>query len=349
MPTNVSKPIWRCDICGERFGEDERAAARCESAGQPYVLPGGTLMLDYEAYAYGRSGGFYLRKLFNTPSRMGTLARTHHQLTGHTLTYTLDLDPALYWDANRGYYRWPNSSQPSIVTSDVLWPNKGGKLQLRGQRWLGHHAGVDDHADYGWLFDAVGLPGGTIDATGELRQVYWARPLTEPVVAVLDELRAYPQFINERLDLRRHVDPWLVKTRSASLALNTVGRVAEGRPANTRRTLWYLRGADEETMITRLNAMWREWRGGTGKLVNHDWDTCARGDYDVPAPRLKTDHHDHLTASKLSKRLKALVAATGIEWPARTIIGTSSAARAAASATAEPDRADRMQAATTAT
>ncbi len=36
-------------------------------------------------------------------------------------------------------------------------------------------------------------------------------------------------------------------------------------------------------------------------------------------------------------------------WPALTIIGTSSADSAAASATAEPERADRMHAATTAT
>ena len=42
-------------------------------------------------------------------------------------------------------------------------------------------------------------------------------------------------------------------------------------------------------------------------------------------------------------------AAFGLLWPAATIIGTSSAESAAASATAEPDSAERMQAATIAT
>ena len=35
-----------------------------------------------------------------------------------------------------------------------------------------------------------------------------------------------------------------------------------------------------------------------------------------------------------------------LSWPALTIMGSSSAVSAAASATAEPDRADKMQAAT---
>ena len=41
--------------------------------------------------------------------------------------------------------------------------------------------------------------------------------------------------------------------------------------------------------------------------------------------------------------------ARALSWPAATIMGTRSADRAAASATAEPDRAERMQAAMMAT
>lgn len=321
MVVNVSKPIWRCEICGETFGESSETAERCESAGRPIELPAGSLMLDYEAHGgWQREDGFRLRRLYPGAYRYGTLAATHHQRTGHTVKYVLDLDPTLYWDAERGYHRWPSGSQPNTTTSEVLWPHVAGKLQLRGAHWLGHHGGVNNHEDFGWIFDAVGLPRGTIDSGAELRQVYWTRPLTEPVKAVLDELHAYPDFFPERTDIRKLTHPWMVKTRAAALALNTIGRVREGLTPNTRRTVWYLRGADEKTATDTLNAMWREWRGGTGKLTDtipSTWDTCELGTYDVPAPKVRSTK-DHLTASKLTRKLKELVAATGVEWPART-------------------------------
>lgn len=318
MVSNVSKPIWRCDVCGETFGESRETAERCESAGKPIELPAGTLMLDFEAHrGLTRPAGFFLRRLYPGAFRYGTLAATHHQRTGHTVKYVLDLDPVLYWDADRRYHRWPNGSQPNTTTSEVLWPHVAGKLQLRGAHWLGHHGGVNDHEDFGWLLDAVGLPRGTIDPSAEMRQVYWTRPLTPEIKAVLDELHAYPDFFPERPDIRRLTHPWMVKTRAAALALNTVGRVHAGATPNTRRTVWYLSGADQATAIETLNAMWREWRGGTGKLVGGTWDTCELGDYDVPAPKVRSTR-DHLTASKLPRKVKDLVAATGVEWPART-------------------------------
>lgn len=318
MVINVSKPMWRCEICGETFGESKETAERCESAGRPFELPPGTLMLDYNARGgWKQTEGFQIRRLFAGGFRYGTVAATHHQRTGHTVKYVLDLNPPDYWDAARGYHRWPDSSQPSTVTSEVLWPNLPGRLQLRGATWLGHHATINDHADYGWLFDAVGLPRGTLDPTGELRQAYWTRPLTPEIKAVLDELHAYPDFIHNRRDIRRLTHPWIIKTRAASLALNTVGRVNGAGPANTRRTLWYLRGADEDALCERLNDMWRTWRGGTGTLVGGKWDVCEVGTEDVPAPKVRSTR-DHLTASKLTRRLKELAAATGVEWPART-------------------------------
>jgi Mrp family chromosome partitioning ATPase len=314
---NVSKPIWRCEICGETFGESRETAERCESAGKPFELPAGTLMLDYNARGgWKQTEGFLIRRLFAGGYRYGTLAATHHQRTGHTVKYVLDLNPPDFWDAARGYHRWPDGSQPSTVTSEVLWPNLAGRLQLRGETWLGHHATINDHADYGWVFDAVGLPHGTVDPGGELSQAYWTRPLTPEIKAVLDELHAYPDFIHRRSDIRKLTHPWIIKTRAASLALNTVGRV-NGGPANTRRTLWYLRGADEDALCERLNEMWRTWRGGSGTLVNHEWDVCELGTQDVPAPKVRSTR-DHLTASKINNKIKALVAATGIEWPVRT-------------------------------
>jgi hypothetical protein len=57
MPTNISKPRWICDICGECHEENRAAAERCEAAGPPVTLPDGELLLTYDAHSYRPSFG----------------------------------------------------------------------------------------------------------------------------------------------------------------------------------------------------------------------------------------------------------------------------------------------------
>lgn len=319
MPTNVSTPIWRCDICGERFGPDQATAERCESAGQPSIMPAGTLMLGYGSLHGSYDDRFVLRQLypFKNGHRMGTLAARHHQRAGHTVTYAIDLDPALYWNADRDYYEWPNGLQPKQIDSEHLTPNRAGVLQLHTNAWLGHHASIRDHADCDWLFAAVGLTRGTLNPDRD-RYSRWARPLTPAVLAVLDAINAYPKFISDKPAIRHYGNSLQLNDTLSNYALGKT-RV-EGRQANTRRTLWYLRGANEDQLVAEVNDLWRRWRGGSTC-----WDRGGFGgsepmpveDIDVPRPYMVSTK-DHLTASKLPKRLKELVAATGVEWPART-------------------------------
>lgn len=330
MPTNIAEPIWACDICRQGFGGDRAAAQRCESAGPPVAIPNGALLLDYEQQSTGdgtRPAGFHLHPLYRYPDRIGTVAATHHTRAGHFLTYAIGVDPRRHWDASRGRYRWPQDGEPRRVAGTDLHPHRPGALQIRARRRIGAHRGIGDRADHGWILDAVGLSRGRapgIDVDG--RSARWVRPLTAEVKAVLDALHAYPVFLEPHPELRRRRDgrPATVNTGPAlgSLAFGTAGRVRPDGPANARRALWFLRGADEQKLIAQINAMWREWRGGSGRLdhgsdPNKIWDDCPVGVYDVPVPRLRSTH-DHLTASKLTSRLKALIAATGVDWPART-------------------------------
>lgn len=54
MPTNVSTPIWRCDLCGTTLGENFNRAELCESAPVPAQLPDGSPLLRLD------KGGFSL-------------------------------------------------------------------------------------------------------------------------------------------------------------------------------------------------------------------------------------------------------------------------------------------------
>jgi Mrp family chromosome partitioning ATPase len=310
LVTNVSKPIWRCDICGHRFDEDEAAAERCESAGQPFVLPAGSLLLDYDSGH--RTPGFRLRRLFPFPGRIGTVATTYDKVRkGHTRTYALDLDPADHWDEGRRYYTWPNHSQPTELRSEHLVPLPAGVLQVRADSWYGHHYGrPHDRTEAGWVLDAVGLPRSEMNPTDDFAG-RWAKPLTEPVRELLDALGAYPRPIWTRPDLRRFRDEWVVNFNLGNLVLGTVALLPTGQ-ASQRRATWFLRGADREQLVTDLNGMWAEWRGGTSIL-----DRREPGQVCVPKPHLVSTR-EGLTASKLSKKLKELVAAAGVDWPPRT-------------------------------
>jgi hypothetical protein len=47
MPTDVSTPNWRCDVCKSTFREDKEAAERCEHSPVPEPLPEGAMILTF--------------------------------------------------------------------------------------------------------------------------------------------------------------------------------------------------------------------------------------------------------------------------------------------------------------
>lgn len=69
MPTNVSKPIWRCDICGSTFGVNQALAERCEAAGPPAIFDAGLLLVHRD---FGHDRGFSLLPLTALPDRIDT-------------------------------------------------------------------------------------------------------------------------------------------------------------------------------------------------------------------------------------------------------------------------------------
>jgi Mrp family chromosome partitioning ATPase len=311
MPTNVSVPIWRCDFCGATFRQNEAAAQRCEAAGQPVILPPGSLMLDYHDARHlngNWEGGFQMHQLYPFPGRFGTVASEYNQAAGHTVSYAVDVDPEQCRD-ERGIYRFPGGRQPREVRTEHLDPYEPGALTVAPNTWLGHYRGLQPTDDYGWILDAVGLPRSAMNPNRDVAD-WWVRPLTPEVRAVLDAIGAWPKLIENRPDRRRYRDEWLVNNKLGGYALGVTRE--EGRPASKQRAVWYLRGADQDRLVGEVNDLWRRWRGGASVGAR-----CEPEAVHAPQPRL-VSMREHLTASKLSKELKALVAATGVEWPART-------------------------------
>lgn len=297
MPIDVATPIWACTICGARFGTDLQAAARCEDAGPPRVLPGSELLLDYRP---GPGQGFTLHQLHPLPGRVGTLASAYTADAGHVAYYLVDCDPAQHVGAD-GTLRLP-SPEPARVQSDWLTPHQPGTVNVRSS--MGVRRGFQAPAGAAaWIADAVGLsrPGAPADADVDLEQV---RALTDPVKAVLDALGAsivpargtgHPQYGFQ----------WSHGHGQGALAAEA-GRGRDGA-VNRDRARWWLHSADPQAAAAEANARWQQWRDGQSG--------------DVPTPRLVCPPGDDgraLSASKLSRRLRDLVAATGVPWPART-------------------------------
>ncbi|MER5608251.1 P-loop NTPase [Micromonospora tulbaghiae] len=297
----MSKPDWRCDICGTRMGEDHDAAARCESAGLPPVLPAGELLLAYNDRAWSRAEqGFYLRRLYPLPLSyaVGTVASQYNDKVGHFPFYYADVDPTEYIGAD-GLLRFPSQwPQQRRIQGDWIRPHLPGHLNQERGKVRGD--GLPWSKDRRWIADAVGL---SVDAPAvadpEL-STRWVRPLTEPVRAVLDALDAQPRPVCTDLGGSRVGTWWYERESLGALALAAC-RTRSGAASKGWAQAW-LASHPHADLLAEANERWRRWRAGEPG--------------DVPYPRLRCGVKTH--ASKLNKSMKALVAATGVEWPPRT-------------------------------
>lgn len=302
MPTNTSTPIWRCDICGARFDQDYEAACRCEAAGPPLPLPDGELVLSHHDRDRlgGAPSGFRLEPLFADPEFMGTLASRWSEGSGHTVQYWVGVDPADHYD-HEGRLRPPYPA-PRLAHSQGLWPHRPGLVQQDTRAWVGRTAqpGTGARADVdeaaAWVLEAVDLACAD-RPVGATASSSFARPLTDEVAAVLDALGATVEPARPDGD-----GAWRWGRGRGIGALATEAAAHPTRAASTERATWWLSSVPAQELARTLNQRWLAWRAG------------APGD--VPLPSLRCRRQ--VSASKLTRPLRELVAATGVAWPVRT-------------------------------
>lgn len=294
MPTNVSRPIWRCDLCRARFDDDYEAASRCESAGLPAAMPDGALLLSYRDRAsFGGRAAFVLEPLFHVPGWVGTVASRWGSRSGHTVRYWVGIDPAEHTDDD-GRLRTPHP-EPRRVESTSLWPHTPGAVNQVVDTWIGERSPTgSEPAD--WVLEAVGL-GCASAPVGAEPDSSFVRPMTPAVAAVLDALSAR---VDPATADRDGTYRWIWGRPLGALAVEACGG-PEGC-TSLERARWWLRSVPADPLTQAINDRWAAWRAGA--------------DVAAPTPRLRC--RLRTSASKLTRELRALVAATGVVWPART-------------------------------
>jgi Mrp family chromosome partitioning ATPase len=306
MPTNISTPIWVCDICGERFDEDLAAATRCESAGVPPFLPDGELVLQYSAYGFanwGVSRGFYLARLERL-ERFGTHASRYDQeACGHFARY----EPTL------GDHDRRLSHERPTYTADGLWPHRPGPHLLIVARGRHEHGLARNQPGrtamvIGWPLERVGLPcdpGQVPTARHGLGAVRLAGPITPEVRAVFDLLCATVESAVVGAS-------WWFSSRDAQavIAAERTSR-RDGLPEgvyDANRAAWWLAQTPEADLVGEIRDRQTRWMRGEPLTV--------------PMPRLRSTYirrgGGKLSASKLTNADRAVIDATGVPWPART-------------------------------
>jgi Mrp family chromosome partitioning ATPase len=300
MPTNVSTPIWRCDICGARFGEDRAAAQRCEDAGTPVVLPDGELLLVYHDYG----PRFWLARL-EALDRLGTRATAYNDHAGHYAIYHADTEAG-------------HSSRPTYH-SDELWPHDPTQHLLnvnltgRHARHRRHHERdfnyAGDRRVVDWPLRHAGLP---VDEgrvgfaraamAGKVRLV---RPISPEVRAVFDLLQV--QITHPRSSgMYGGFDRSGAQAVLAAEQTSRRDRLPDG-VYDPNRAAWWLAQTPEEELIAQALDRQERWMAGEQVIA--------------PRPRLHCvlrRRGGHLSASKLTNADKAIINATGVPWPERT-------------------------------
>lgn len=173
MPTNVTRPVWACDVCGNTHGERFDLAEACEQAPIPELLPHGTPVL-------GRAEDkqLALRPLHPT-STITTDVTKYQREPGHHRIYV--------HEAMRGKVQ---------VSSANLWPGRPGYLQIEAERqgsiWY-EAAGARPRLDLRAVARSIGLgqPGSQLDG-GPIRslKLSWHSRNLDVVAPITPEVRA---------------------------------------------------------------------------------------------------------------------------------------------------------------
>jgi len=189
VPVNVSKPDWACEVCGTRFREDHAAAARCEAAPVPDLLPEGTPLLSV---AQGR---LTLVPLTHT-GHIGTRATSYTDTTGH-------------------FHHYRRGDVP--VEGNMLVPGTAGHVQHLGGRSLTLYGVRADNQPAQVSIEALREAAGLVingegdDPFVSTTSPSRAAPITGPVRAVLDMLGARLVRSRNVYHQRSLVQAWLVE------------------------------------------------------------------------------------------------------------------------------------------
>jgi Mrp family chromosome partitioning ATPase len=321
VPTNVTKPDWQCDTCRHRYGQNLAAAQRCESAPPAVPLPAGSLLLSHDDASWsGTAGkGFHLSRLYPLPVEQwhGTVATEWNADSGHFPYYLVGVDPAGHVDQN-GVLRLPNNMldddgrelngrQPTRYQGDWLVPHRPDVLQLRKDDVFGAREFRADRNHRGdglaWITgDTLGMDVADAAAEADIGTM-WARPLTEPVKAVLDALGIT---VVKAAHCSGRGWKWHLGMPLGAVAGERF-RDPDGHVVREAAKLW-LRTRPASDVAHEVNERTAAWRDG--------------GTEPVPMPRLRAPRGGRdgrvVTYSKLTRELKKLVAATGVDWPERT-------------------------------
>lgn len=288
MPTNVSTPIWACDLCGAKHGERLDLAERCESVPLPEVLPAGTPILT--AWA----GRFELARLAAT-GRIETDIRWGRTTPGHHREYQYQGPRDRIDVSGRDLLPGLPGFLQTFLDSDGTASGGGrpridgaaGRRLERTKLYRAFGLGADgarirsvrpdwrpsSSTDYRYTAGTQAQP-----ITPEVRRVF------ELLAVGLDSPRAYYGQRHALVE-RGRIDMLLAATRGCS-----------------PRAKGMLDTLSPDALDAEVEDLQRRWFAGEQVVA--------------PEPRLVAGVT--MTASRLSKDAKAAVAATGVKWPART-------------------------------
>jgi Mrp family chromosome partitioning ATPase len=295
VPTDISTPNWRCNICGSVFGDDHDRAAFCEAAGPPVTLADGELYLDYRDPRSFSRGGYTLAKLIAS-REIQSPARFYPDRNGHDRVYEVARPGAT-----------AEQSRPRVKGSD-LWPHDphghwlnllyAGGAGIRGLRLEGPRNGGRGTPSQ-WATAVAELIFGQRAQPGEPGSDFTAPVRVLPITAAV---AAIFQMLGVVLDPPRHrAGPSVIAAERAA--------VRDGLPEghyDPHRAAWYLSGASADDIRAEIASRQRRWIRGEAVTVPMP---------SVHATRRKAG--SVLSYSKLTSSERVTVAAAGVEWRPR--------------------------------
>lgn len=225
MPTNVSTPIWACDVCRTRHDGRLDVAQACEASPVPEAA---SVRLSV------RGGSYHLVRL--TDPALRTRTSPWRMTEGH------------YWQ-----YKVEDTGDSYHIDGDAMLPGTAGRLQVdRGGRGTLWSRGGLVPAQVGFtdLAAAVGLPtnGHDVPSASGGR---WVGPLTPGVREVLEALGA--ELV---VDRRLAVDGnrWARESLVSTVLHATEPSAPAARAA--------FRTRDHSAIIAAVIASWQQWWAG---------------------------------------------------------------------------------------
>ena len=237
MPTDVSTPVWACNVCHTRHGERLETAQACEASPVPPVA---------EVRLSVAGGSFHLVRLTEPTLRSRT---TQWQPDG-----------GHYWQ-----YKIGDDTERHGVDGDRMVPGTAGTLQLDrgpGRYWA---TGADRLAQVGFdqLAAAVGLPVTTTEQFADSGNL-WVGPITDEVRALFGQ---FGTRLTMPTGLQSGTRPWVRRS--------VVSAVLHGTEPSHPTAQAAYRMADHTQIVERVIEDWRAWWDGAPITVPAPWLTAS--------------------------------------------------------------------------